>query len=192
MRLTIVRVVFAALLPVLGVSGLYSQNNRNPVTVYLIIDGSQAINSVIGDVSAWVSENLTDRILQNGDRLVIQSVQSPQTVNTVYSGTYGSGEKEKILRELAAVPAQGDDGTPDFTPALLSAAAAESDSFTYTLLICASPGGLSPTLEGSGSGLLKYSRIDEFGGWRAVVVGLNLDEKVGRAVTGWLSGLRLE
>jgi hypothetical protein len=187
MRLTIAGAVFAALLLVFVVSGLYSDNGRNtPVTVYLIVDGSQALNSVIDDVSAWVSGNLLDTILQNGDRLVMQSVQSPGAVKTVYTGVYGSGEKEKILRELAAVPAEGGDESPDFAPALQSAAA--SGVFTYTLLICASPSGLSPTLDGPGAGLLKYSRMEEFRGWRAVVVGLNLNEKVRRAASDWFSG----
>jgi hypothetical protein len=179
--------VFAALLLVFGVSGLYSDGRNTPITVYVIIDGSQALNPVIGEVTAWVSDNLVDRILQNGDRLVIQSVQSPQTVRTVYAGTYGSGEKERILRELAAVPAGGGDGTPDFTPALQAAAAAGSDSFTYTLLICSSPSGLSPTLDGAGAGLLQYSRIEDFRGWRVLVVGLNLNEKVRRAAADWFS-----
>jgi hypothetical protein len=180
--------VFAALLLVFGVSGLYSDGRNTPITVYLIIDGSQALNPVINEVSAWVGDNLTDRILQNGDRLVILSVQSPGAVKTVYSGVYGSGEKERILRELAAVPAQGGGETPDFTPALQTAATAGSDSFTYTLLICSSPTGLSPTLDGSGAGLLRYSRIEDFRGWRAVVVGLNLNEKVRRAASAWFSG----
>jgi hypothetical protein len=179
--------VFSALLFVFGVSGLYSDGRNTPITVYLIIDGSQALNPVIGEVSSWVSVNLMDRILQNGDRLVIQSVQSPRAVKTVYSGVYVPGEKERILRDLAGVPAQGGEEAPDFTPAL-QAAAAETASLTYTLLICASPLGLSPTLDGSGADLLKYSRIEEFRGWWAVVVGLNLTERVRRAAAGWVSG----
>jgi hypothetical protein len=186
MRLKIAGTVFAAILLVFGGSGLYSDGRNTPITVYLIIDGSQALNSVIDDVSAWVSGSLLDQVLQNGDRLVMQSVQSPGAVKTVYAGIYGPGEREKILRELAAVPAEGDGGTPDFAPALQAAAA--SGGFSYTLLICASPSGLSPTLDGPGAGLLKYSRMEEFRGWRAVVVGLNLNERVRRAASDWFSG----
>ena len=189
MRLRLIKAVFAALLSVFWISGLYSDNGRGtPITVNIIIDGSQALNSVAGDISGWVSGSLLDRIIQNGDRLILQSVQNPGTVKTVYSGIY-TGEKEAVLRELAAVFAQGGEKSPDFSSALLeAAAAAKSGGLTYTILVFASPAGLSPTLEGSGAGLLKYSRIEEFNGWRLAVVGLNLDEKVRKAAADWISG----
>ena len=187
--MTVIKTVFSVLLLVTGVSGLYSDNGRNtPITVNIIIDGSQALNSVAGDISGWVSDRLLGRIIQNGDRLIIQSVQSPGTVKTVYSGIY-AGERETILRDLAAAFAPGGELSPDFSSALLEAAAAarSGGGLTYTLLVCASPAGLSPTLDGKGAYLLKYSRIEDFRGWRVVVVGLNLNERVSSAAAGWFS-----
>jgi len=32
---------------------------------------------------------------------------------------------------------------------------------------------------------MRYSRVEEFSGWRAIVVGLNLDTKVKRAAAGF-------
>ena len=177
------------LLFVFGGYPIYAQERENtPISVNLIIDSSQALTSVISEVSDWASAFLLGRVLTEGDSLTIQSVRGREgIVHTVFSGIYRPGEKETILRLLRDIPAFGE--VPDFSRALHAAGSGnENFAASHTLIISASPAGLSPTLESGGRDLLRYSRTEEFRGWRIITVGLNIHEKVARTAANWFAG----
>ena len=178
-----------------ALSPLSGQDTRNTaITVNLIIDGSAALGGVINEVSEWISGSLVNRLLAEGDRITIWSAEN--TARVVYSGTVeGAGAKANIVKALKSinVPAPstgGQSSTPDFAGALREAAGRSSaEGITYTLLVSASPEGLSSTVTGPGAGLVKFSRIKEFSGWRAVVIALNIEAKVRQAASEWLLGV---
>jgi len=168
------------LLPVLtaffGLSSAYAQ--RSPIDVNLIIDGSSSFSGVKDEVTSWVSGRL-DQILVDGDRVTIWIAGSPSKV--VYSGV----DKEAAKKSIQDLSPSGN--SADFSSALREAASRQSSSYSYTLLISASPAALSSVLSSPQANLLRFSRVEEFSSWRALVVGLNLDAKVKKASTAFFA-----
>ncbi|MDR2476212.1 MAG: hypothetical protein LBD18_00290 [Treponema sp.] len=178
--------ILFTLIALSGLFPLYGEDRRSsPIAVNLIVDGSSALGGVMDAVSAWVSGSVLDRILQDGDRVTVWIAGGEAKI--AYSDTItGSGGKDTIKKALTTIPAQGD--TADFAGALRDAASRNSGGgITYTLLISASTAALSPTLLGANASLVRFSRVEEFRGWRAMVIALNIDSKVRRAANAWLT-----
>jgi lipoate-protein ligase A len=153
---------------------------RSPINVNLIIDGSTAYSNVSEEIAAWVCGRL-DQILVDGDNLTIWNAESSAKV--IYSNKIsGSSDREaakKIIRDLSA-SAKSD--TADFSGALGEASRQRQVSnYSYTMLISASTDALSSVLQSPQANMLRYSRIEEYSAWRALVVGLNIDSKVKKA-----------
>ena len=157
---------------------LYGQETqRAPINVNLIIDGSESFTGVRAQVTSWVNNRL-DQILADGDRVTVWSAGVQASV--IYSDTItSSAEREAVKRSIGELTVSGTNA--DFTGALREAAARQSTGFSYTLLISASPQALSSVISGPNANLLRYSRIEDFTNWRALVVGLNIDTRVRRA-----------
>ena len=157
---------------------VYGQSaQRAPIDVNLIIDGSNAYNDARDEISAWLSGRL-DQILTDGDRVTVLSA-GPQA-RVIYSGVVtGSAERDTVKRTIREMPVSGN--TADFSRALNEAAARQTSPFSYTLLITASP----QSITGAAANDLRYSRVEEFTNWRALVVGLNFDTKVKRAANSF-------
>jgi hypothetical protein len=168
--------------------GLYALDSRNiPVEVNLIMDGSSAMRNAGEEAVQWVSGYLVDGLLRDGDRITIWNAAG--TAQIVYSETLsGDQGRENIKNVLRSLGAQGN--SADFSGALREAARRNSSrsGMTYTLLISGSPASLSPALLGSGAALLRFSRVEEFPSWRALIVALNIDSQVREAAAAYLSG----
>ncbi|MDR2965279.1 MAG: hypothetical protein LBU88_05850 [Treponema sp.] len=172
--------ILAVLALVLCILPLYvhgQDGQRASIDVNLIIDGSSAYSAARDEIFAWLSGRL-DQILADGDRVTVWS--AGQTARVIYSGVItSSAEKEAVKRSIREINASGN--TADFSGALREAANRQSSTFSYTLLITASPQSIS----GSTANLLRYSRVEEFPNWRALVVGLNFDTKIKRAANSF-------
>jgi hypothetical protein len=157
------------------------------IEVNLIIDGSAALANVLDEVTDWISGDLLDQRLGEGDRITIW--RAGEKAEIAYSETLQNNDaKERITKILRSLPAQGD--AADFTGALRDAVSRSSaGSITYTLLVSASAAALSPALQGAGANLMRFSRIEEFRGWRAIVVALNIESRVRQAVASYFSGI---
>jgi hypothetical protein len=106
----------------------------------------------------------------------------------VFSGVLGSDTGKDAIKNSLKTLSAGDDSA-DFAGALQEAAARGSGGrMTYTLLVSGSSASLSPTLMGAGANLMKYSRVEEFRGWRALVIALDIDSRVRQAAAAYLSG----
>jgi hypothetical protein len=165
-----------------GTSGMRSA----PITVNLIIDGSQAVLKVMNDLNKKLSENLVDGILQSGDRLIIWS--AGKTAQILYSETIKSeNDRENIKKVLTNLPAQGD--SADFSTALQNAARQKSDhSIQLIMLVSVSHTSLSPLALGDAAPILRYSRVEEFSGWRMLVIAPGINDKVRQAAAAYFSG----
>jgi hypothetical protein len=156
---------------------------RAPIGINLIIDGSSSFTDVKNEVNAWVSNRL-DQILAEGDRVTVWSAETQSKV--IYSGKIeGASGKEAVKNSIRDISPSGNN--PDFLGALRDAASRQDSSYSYTLLISASPAALSYVLSGPQANLLRFSRVEEFSAWRALVVGLNLDAKVKRAASAFFA-----
>ena len=166
--------IFLILTAFCCLSPLYGQNQRAPTNINLIIDGSSSLTGVKTEVTNWIINRL-DLILIDGDVLTIWSAGASARV--IYTGTVDSAAEiesaKRSIRELS-----GSGSSADFSSALREAAGGRTSSTTYTLLISASQESLSSTISGPQGNLLRFSRVEEFSGWRALVVGLDLDARV--------------
>ena len=168
---------------VLCISPLYGTDARSePININLIIDGSDSLASVKEDMTTWITSRL-DNILVDGDRVTIWSAGPAARV--IYSGSMNNqNDREAAKRSIRELSGSGQ--SSDFSGALSQAAAQQTSGFCYTLLICASPAMLSTILSGPQANLLRFSMIENFSGWRAIVVGLNLDTRVRNAASAFM------
>jgi hypothetical protein len=169
---------------------LFSGDVRNrPLDMYLIIDGSAHLEGVKDTALGWISRELVDSILQEGDRLTVWSAGDRARIAFEEilgaSGKAGIKEKLKTLDTGAA--------SPDFPGALRDAAQlrarrSETDRISYTLLISGTAGGLGASLSGPSLNLIRYSRVEEFKGWRTLVVAPEIEGKVKQAAAAFAAG----
>jgi len=173
--LFLVFAVFLSLTPVFA--------QRAPIDINLIIDGSSSLTAVKNEVTTWISGRL-DQILVEGDRVTVWNAGSQSKV--IYTGkTEGVPGKEAVKKSIRDITPSGNN--PDFSGALRDAASRQSSGYSYTLLISASPDALSSVLSTRQAGLLRFSRIEEFTNWRALVVGLNIDGKVKKSASAFFA-----
>jgi hypothetical protein len=174
-HLLLVLTVFCCLTPV------HADNQRPAIDINLIMDGSAGFTGVKEEISSWIVKRL-DQLLVDGDRVTVWSTGASAKI--IYTGKINSNtDKDAVKKSIQDISGSGINA--DFSGALRDAASRPSSGLCYTLLISASPSALSSLLSGPQAGLMRYSRIEEFSGWRAIVVGLNLDAKVKRAAAGF-------
>ena len=181
---TIKYLVFPLVLAGFGSYPLYGDDtSRPPINVNLIIDGSLAFSEVREEAVNWINNRL-DQILIIGDRVTIWNAGSSAKV--IYAETINSNaDRENIKKSIRELSLSGNRAA--FAGALKEAAQRQSSSFSYTMLISASPDALSSVLSSPDANLLRFSRIEEFNTWRALVVGLNLDSRVRNAASAFLN-----
>ena len=174
--LWLILAVFCCLLPVYG-----AEPPRAPIDINLIVDGSQAMSGVKAEVNSWLSGRL-DQILMEGDTVTVWSAGASAKIvfSAKIDGKTGIDAVKKSVREI---PASGDKA--DYAGALKEAAGRRNSDPCYTLLVSASQTSLSALLSGQQANLMRFSRVEEFSGWRALVVGLNLEAKVEKAAAAF-------
>lgn len=156
-----------------------------PIDMYIIVDGSSAMERGWEEALAWLCTTVVDGILQQGDRLWIWTAgDRPQLI---YSGAVEAG-RESVKTAIRSVQFQGD--RADYQAALreVRTALARQDGkrLTYTLLVSGSGAKDPPSREAESAGLLRYSRVESFSGWRVLTVGLDIDAKVRRSSAYYL------
>jgi hypothetical protein len=160
---------------------------RESLDMLVVIDGSAALKNVREAALNWFSERVVERILQDGDRLSVWI--AGDQAELVFSGTFAGEESRKTLldRLRAVETARGD---ADFTGALrelsLREAAIQGSLPPYILLITGTSGGFKPSPEGSAGRLLRYSRVEEFPGWRALRLAGSVGGRVRDAASAYL------
>jgi len=169
-------------LAVFCLSALYAQ--RDPINVNIIIDSSSSLSNVKEGVGSWLSSRL-DELLVAGDRVTIWSAAAQARV--IYSGTVsGAEEKEAVKSAVRDIVPSG--YTSDLSGALREAASRQgAGGYSYTLLISVSADSLSSLITGPNGNLLRYSRVEDFSSWRALVVGLNIDSRVRTSAAAFLN-----
>ncbi|GHV84667.1 hypothetical protein AGMMS50230_02750 [Spirochaetia bacterium] len=159
----------------INASLIWGQGARSvPIDVYLIVDGSSAMERGKDEAVSWLCTTVIDGMLQNGDRIWVWSAgEKPELV---YSGS----DREAAKTAIRAIRFQGN--RADYRGALAEARAkAGGGRVSYALLVSGSGAKDPPTREAESAGLLRYSRVENFSGWRVLTVGLDVDSKVQEA-----------
>ena len=173
---------------------LYAEDKRIiPLDIYLIIDGSTALNASKNDAVAWINEQLVDRILANGDKITVWNAGNNAKV--IYSDSISGGnpEAKNALKEKLAALETGA-RTADFSGALREVLPRVSqtpqDRLAYTVLITASAEGLEPALNGSAQNLLRWFRSEKYERWQVLVVAPDIGKKVQQKAQSYMSSIR--
>ena len=159
-------------------SNMWGANDRTtPIDVYIIVDSSSAMEKGKEEAAAWLCTTIVDGFLIQGDRIWIWTAGARPEL--IFSGNMGSKDEAKAA--IRAIRYQGN--AADYRGALEEARiqAGKSNRTSYTLLISGSGAKDPPQREAESAGLLRYSRVDSFSGWRVLTIGLDLGPKVSRA-----------
>ena len=183
---SIVKIMFGLVLAVFpGILNVYGENTRSAkINVNLIIDGSGAFSETAGEAANWVSQNIIDELLITGDTITVWSAGKEAKI-VCSENIKNDADKESVKRAIRGLSPAGDGA--DFSGALREAVSrASSSGISYTLLISSSAAALTPTLLGPQADLMRFSRIEEFRGWQALVIGLNLESKIRQAAAAFM------
>jgi hypothetical protein len=172
-------------------SPLFAANGRSlPLDIFLIIDGSAALEQGRGEALDWLCGHIVDGLLQEGDRLTIW-VAGEKAEELYSGGVTGNETKEAVKALIRAIPAKGKNA--DFPGALREAAKREkadskkdSERLAYTLLIGGMAAGYNSLLGGEMPGFLRYSRFEDFSAWRAVTVAPGIEADVKGAAAAFM------
>jgi hypothetical protein len=153
--------------------------------MYLVVDGSTALKAGKDGAISWLCDHVVDELLREGDRLTIWTAAGK--AKQVFSESLsGQDKKEAAKTLLRSIGAEGD--SADFAGALREVpGAAGAERIVYTLLVSGSAAGYS-TLPGQDTvDFLRYSRVEEFPGWRAIVAAPGIGSRVRNAASAYLN-----
>jgi hypothetical protein len=179
-----------AVLAALSCSGfLAAVDTRTvPLDLFLIIDGSSLPASAKEAADAWMCKHLIDNLLQDGDHLTIWTASGAARI--VFSDSVNRVRKEtakNILRTMES------GGSADFAGALRDAslranAVQNANRMLYTLLVSGAEASIFSTSDADITGLLRFSRVEDFSGWRVLTIGLGLSSQAQRAASNYIRG----
>ncbi|MDR2631421.1 MAG: hypothetical protein LBC60_10900 [Spirochaetaceae bacterium] len=186
MKKTIMVVFFLIIL----FPGLMTAEDRRttPITMYLIVDGSESIKKGKNSAIDWLNEYIVDKILQEGDNLTIWI--AAEKAEVIFSESLKETAQKETVKELLRRSVMAEGPSADYAAALRAALAREKSQsgqgISYTLLVTGTAGG---SFRGNALGdILRYAKVQEFSGWRVQVVGLDLGSRVQKAVSDYMSG----
>ena len=178
----IIIIACGAFLPLFG----QDKDQRTvPIKVNLIIEDSAALSAVLNDVGTQPSNSLVNGILQNGDHLTVWT--AGKTAQILFNDTLKTqDDKTRISNILKNLPVKGD--YADFSTALNNAASQKTgQNIQYTMLVSASRTTLSPANLGSSAQLMKYSKVENYSGWQALIIAPGINEQVRQAAAAYYS-----
>ncbi|GHU05431.1 hypothetical protein FACS1894147_11610 [Spirochaetia bacterium] len=160
---------------------------QESIEMYVVIDGSAALKNVRQTVLAWFEEQILNGILQDGDRLSVWV--AGEKAELIFSETLSGPESRKMLRDtLDSAPSEAKNA--DFAGALREISARRGASNGVlppnTLLITSASGGVYTSLGESIGRILRYSRVEDFSGWRAIRILTTIGPQVQDAAGAYL------
>jgi len=162
-----------------------------PLDMYLIVDGSTALEASKSDVISWIDRQVVDRILAEGDRITVLSAGNSAQI--IYSETISAASAKDALKDrLKALNTGG--RTADFSGAMREVMSKVSqtpkDRLACTMLITASAEGIEPAISGSSQNLLRWFRSEKYERWQVLVVAPDIGKKVQQSAQAYMSSIR--
>ncbi|MFA6508179.1 MAG: vWA domain-containing protein [Treponemataceae bacterium] len=155
-----------------------------PIDAYILIDTSGSMKGAVGDAAEWICARVVDDLLGTGDRVSVWAF-SDGTRRLIERETIDKDSKNKIKDEVRKL---SDDGKISNIAAALKALLTEAESrkdprpIAYVLVASS----LVEAEKDAADKLLKYSRVEERPGWKAVVVGVGLEKRVAESARIYL------
>jgi len=172
---------YISLVPVFG------EDRRSlPLDAYIMIENSIATRTTLRDQMDWLCGTIIDGILIPGDRLVVWTYPD-QSSPLIDLEIRDEDQKEDLKRRVETlVPT---DKVADFPQAVRSIVKeVEKRSRPGLIQYVAISGsfvsdneGLANTLPSDTAELLRYSRVEDHPGWKTIIIGVGLRERVKKA-----------
>jgi hypothetical protein len=163
------------------------------IDAYLLIDRSAAM-SQSGEAAEWICSAIVDGLLQAGDRVTLWAF-SDRTERIAETTLSDDRSKEELKSAIRSVTVDGAEA--DFSMALRAVAAAEatrSDRGPLAYVLIASPLTHRPNGNGradaEAASLLRFSRVVDHPGWKAVTLGLGIEHQAKAAAAAFIEALR--
>jgi hypothetical protein len=165
---------FLCLFPV----GTWAQGREIPLDVYIIVDSSSAMEKGKNEAVSWLCDTVIDGILKDGDRVSIWTAGAKSEL--VYSGAVSADIKVEVKNLITQITFSGlsADYKGALGEALTKSRTSPDKRLTYTLLVSGSNPKDPPIKEAESAGLLLYSRVENFSGWKVLTVGLDIASRV--------------
>ncbi|MDR1412052.1 MAG: hypothetical protein LBI91_07590 [Spirochaetaceae bacterium] len=155
-------------------SPLFADTSRPlPVDLFVVIDGSAALEQGRNEAIDWLCGRVVDGLLREGDSLTVW-VAGEEAEELCSVSIAGKEAKDAAKALIRSIPAGAKNA--DFAGALREAArreggsAGDSGRLACALLISGMASGYNSLSGGEMPNLLRYSRFEEFPAWRAVTV----------------------
>lgn len=172
---------------------LYAENVRSgTIDVYLLVDASNAMEKSGRRALDWVNNAVVHDILIPGDRVQLWSIS--ETPELLFSSTLEHAEDlVKLSRTIDSI--QFSAVRADYTAALRKAVEAESERsnrtiIAFTLMIegydDGNAGKDNNTTEADVAELLRYSRVDDYPGWKVITIGLGIEPRIKSATASYM------
>jgi len=182
---------------------LWAEEGRTgPIDVYLLIDGSSALADR-NVAENWVCSTLVDGILREGDHVTLWAVdQNPQPLWTLQLGKgQDTAVKDKETLKNAILSIARTTDRSNYGAALRQASELEAQRpdrrpIAFALLIfgvgeAGNKNADRLTMEEANSAefreFLRYSKTEDFPGWKAIVVGLGIGPRVREAAAEYMA-----
>jgi hypothetical protein len=170
---------------------LFAGSGRSlPLNIFLIIDGSAALEQGRSEAFDWLCGHVVDRLLREGDILTIW-VAGEKAEELYSGGVTGTKTKETIKNLIRGIPTRDKDA--DFSSALREAAkrgkvnsGSNSDRLAYTLLIGGLAAGHSSLAGRETLDFLRYSRFEDFSTWRVITTAPGIEANVKKAAAAFM------
>ncbi|MDR1929508.1 MAG: VWA domain-containing protein [Treponema sp.] len=176
--------IMGLVLVLFSVPALWGEDSRTiPIDVHIIVDSSSAMENKKTEAAAWLCDTVVDVILIDGDRVSLWTAGTKPEL--IYSGMVSGGEKDEIKTRIRGIEFGGD--SADYRGALNQARSqSQPGRISYALLVSGSTAKDPPSREAESAGLLLYSRVDNYSGWRVLTVGLNIANQVRESAAAYM------
>jgi hypothetical protein len=157
-----------------------------PIDVYIIVDSSSSMEKGKEEAVNWLCTTVIDGIVKAGDSLSIWTAGTQPEL--IYSQTVSAETKEEAKKLIRQIRFSG--SAADYKGALnevqAKALADPGGRMAYTLLVSGASPKDPPIKEAESAGLLLYSRVESFSGWKVFTVGLDLSARVRESADAYM------
>lgn len=168
-----------------------ADERSKPIEVYVMFDNSISMTDNGQKAAMWLSEHIRDKILQTDDSLTIWSIADEPVLE--YSAVVGGSESmEEIKTVLSSIESSGSTGNYAAAFRELKNKAKSNAQYAHSYIILATglSGQNASLFSAEAAEVLKYSRSIDFAGWKLMIIGFGIEQKVKAAAAAYMNSQR--
>jgi hypothetical protein len=176
------------LVTLLPLSLCFGQDERSaPAAIYVMFDNSVSMKGSGEEAAAWLNDHIMDDILQIDDSLTVWSLADETSLQ--YSGDIETRETlEEIKAVLSSITVTDGEGNYQaaFEDLKDAAASLPRGVPSYIVLVTGLSGQSASFFSADAAEVLKHSLSRDFPGWKVMVIGLGMEQKIKAAAAAYM------